>query len=429
MIVINATSPVPHLTTMLTGPLLQVESQILDNQTKIESWFRNQWRQTAAPFYASVDIRNSGYKISPVDTNLFPAGFNNLNPDFEALCIQAIQMAVERTGNQIERILLIPENHTRNMSYLENVLVLYNLISKAGFEVRIGSLLAELTETMTLSLKAGVDIQLIPITRDDNHISADGFKPDLILLNNDLSGGRPQILENLEQLVTPTLNLGWSDRLKSVHFSQYKKIAIEFSEQIGIDPWLIDPLFRNCGEINFMKREGNTCLESNVNALLSAIQVKYDEYSVDQKPYVVVKADSGTYGMGVMMAHSAEEILDLNRKDRTRMSKTKEGKLVTKVIIQEGVYTNETWGPEKIVAEPVVYMIDRNVVGGFYRVHARKGANENLNSPGMHFEPLAFDDCCVSPDKEQPPDAHPNRFYSYGVIARLGNLAAARETA
>ena len=91
MIVINATSPVPHLTTMLTGPLLQVESQILDNQTKIESWFRNQWRQTAAPFYASVDIRNSGYKISPVDTNLFPAGFNNLNPDFEALCIQAIR--------------------------------------------------------------------------------------------------------------------------------------------------------------------------------------------------------------------------------------------------------------------------------------------------------------------------------------------------
>lgn len=429
MIVINATSPVPHLTTMLTGPLLQVESQILDNQTKIESWFRNQWRQTAAPFYASVDIRNSGYKISPVDTNLFPAGFNNLNPDFEALCIQAIQMAVERTGNQTERILLIPENHTRNMSYLENVLVLYNLISKAGFEVRIGSLLADLTETMTLSLKAGVDIQITPITRDDNRISADGFEPGLILLNNDLSGGRPQILENLEQLVTPALNLGWSDRLKSVHFSQYKKIAIEFSEQIGIDPWLIDPLFRNCGEINFMKREGNTCLESNVNALLSAIQVKYDEYGVDQKPYVVVKADSGTYGMGVMMAHSAEEILDLNRKDRTRMSKTKEGKLVTKVIIQEGVYTNETWGPEKIVAEPVVYMIDRNVVGGFYRVHARKGANENLNSPGMHFEPLAFDDCCVSPDKEQPPDAHSNRFYSYGVIARLGNLAAARETA
>jgi glutamate--cysteine ligase len=46
----------------------------------------------------------------------------------------------------------------------------------------------------------------------------------------------------------------------------------------------------------------------------------------------------------------------------------------------------------------------------------------------MRFEPLAFDECCVSPDKELSPDAHANRFYTYGVIARLGNLAAARET-
>ena len=43
------------------------------------------------------------------------------------------------------------------------------------------------------------------------------------------------------------------------------------------------------------------------------------------------------------------------------------------------------------VAEPVVYMIDRYVVGGFYRVHTGRGMDENLNAPGMHFEPLAFD--------------------------------------
>jgi len=149
---------------------------------------------------------------------------------------------------------------------------------------------------------------------------------------------------------------------------------------------------------------------------------------VDQRPYIVVKADSGTYGMGVMMAYSAEEIIELNRKERTRMSTTKEGQKVTKVIIQEGVYTNETWGADKTVAESVVYMINKNVIGGFYRVHPRKSVSENLNSPGMQFEPLAFDDCCVSPDKDQSPDAHTNRFYTYGVIARLANLAAARET-
>jgi glutamate--cysteine ligase len=36
-------------------------------------------------------------------------------------------------------------------------------------------------------------------------------------------------------------------------------------------------------------------------------------------------------------------------------------------------------------------MIDRYVVGGFYRVNTERGRDENLNAPGMRFKPLAFD--------------------------------------
>ncbi|OAD21355.1 glutamate--cysteine ligase [Candidatus Thiomargarita nelsonii] len=111
------------------------------------------------------------------------------------------------------------------------------------------------------------------------------------------------------------------------------------------------------------------------------------------------------------------------------MSSTKEGQKISQVILQEGVYTFETWGSKKAVAEPVVYMIDHFVVGGFYRVHTTRGINENLNAPGMHFEPLAFINSCITPDQNMAPDADPNRFYAYGVIARLALLAAARELA
>jgi glutamate--cysteine ligase len=93
------------------------------------------------------------------------------------------------------------------------------------------------------------------------------------------------------------------------------------------------------------------------------------------------------------------------------------------------VYTFETWGEQAAVAEPVVYMIDHFVVGGFYRVHTGRGINENLNAPGMHFEPLAFVESCNTPDRTREPDAEPNRFYAYGVLARLALLAAARELA
>ena len=45
----------------------------------------------------------------------------------------------------------------------------------------------------------------------------------------------------------------------------------------------------------------------------------------------------------------------------------------------------------------------------------------------MHFEPLAFANPLNLPDQNREPDAEPNRFYAYGVIARLAMLAAARE--
>jgi glutamate--cysteine ligase len=78
------------------------------------------------------------------------------------------------------------------------------------------------------------------------------------------------------------------------------------------------------------------------------------------------------------------------------MSVIKEGLAVSQVIIQEGVHSYERVGSgkEEGVAEPVVYMIDRFVVGGFYRVHSGRGKDENLNAPGMHFEPLAFETSC-----------------------------------
>ncbi|MDX9716192.1 MAG: glutamate--cysteine ligase, partial [Thauera sp.] len=73
---------VPHLTTALTGPLLELERQFLDNATEIERWFRDQWQDHMPPFYGSTDLRNSGFKLAPVDLNLFPGGFNNLNDAF-----------------------------------------------------------------------------------------------------------------------------------------------------------------------------------------------------------------------------------------------------------------------------------------------------------------------------------------------------------
>jgi hypothetical protein len=55
------------------------------------------------------------------------------------------------------------------------------------------------------------------------------------------------------------------------------------------------------------------------------MRAKYREHGIDDKPYVVVKADAGTYGMGVMTVKDASEVIGLNRKQRNKMSVVKEG--------------------------------------------------------------------------------------------------------
>lgn len=416
---------VPHLTTALNGPLLDLEKRMLDAMPRIEHWFRGQWLEHASPFYASVDLRNAGFKLAPVDTNLFPGGFNNLNPDFQPLCVQAAMTAVEKVCPEAHRLLLIPENHTRNIYYLRNVAALHTILKQAGLDVRIGSLNAEITEPTTLDTQDGHHLLLEPVKRKGNRLVLEGFDSCAVLLNNDLSGGVPEILQNLEQNLIPPLHAGWATRRKSNHFAAYNRVAKMFAELLEIDEWLLNPYFETCSGIDFQARTGEDCLAGKVESLLARISEKYRQYGVDQEPFVIVKADAGTYGMGIMTVKSPDDMRDLNRKQRNKMSVVKEGLQVSEVILQEGVYTFESINDA--VAEPVVYMMDHYVVGGFYRVHTGRAIDENLNAPGMHFVPLAFEASCTLPDVSSAPDAAPNRFYAYGVVARLALLAAAIE--
>ena len=415
---------VPRLITALAGPLPDLERQLIASQNTTEHWLRGQWQDHAAPFYCSVDLRNSGFKIAPVDTNLFPGGFNNLNPDFRPLCVQAAMTAIEKACPDARGMVLIPENHTRNQHYLQNVVVLQTILRQAGINVRIGTLLRDITRPTEITLENGAKLKLEPLERRGNRLTVGGFDPCVIVLNNDLSAGTPDILKDLEQAVLPPLHAGWTVRRKSNHFHAYREVAEEFAQLIGIDPWLINPFFEKCGKINFQEKKGEECLEGYVTEILDDIRAKYREYGIKQDPFVIVKADAGTYGMGIMTVKDPSEVRGLNRKQRNKMAVVKEGLEVHEVMVQEGVYTHET--VDDAVAEPVVYMIDHFVVGGFYRVHTQRGQDQNLNAPGMQFKPLAFADPCSSPNPDDP-GCPPNRFYAYGVIARLALLAGSLE--
>jgi glutamate--cysteine ligase len=418
---------VPHLITALTGPINELEQRILDSMPAIERWFRLEWMEHTPPFYTSVDIRNAGFKLAPVDTNLYPGGWNNLTPEMLPLAVQAAMAAIEKICPEAKNLLVIPENHTRNTFYLSNVAQLQRIFHMAGLNVRVGSINPEIKKPTRIDLPGGESIVLEPVVRSRRRLGLKDFDPCTILLNNDLSAGPPGILEDLhEQYLLPPLHAGWSVRRKSRHFQSYEEVAKRFGKMLGIDPWLINPMFNKCGEVDFNESEGMECLRTNVDALLTKIRKKYKEYGINEKPFAIVKADNGTYGMGIMTVRDVKDLEQIGRKTKNKMSVVKDGQQVSEVIIQEGVLTAERIN--EAVAEPVVYMMDRYVVGGFYRVHAERGEDENLNAPGAHFVPLAFAESTRLPQPGQKPGASaPNRFYMYGVIGRLATVAASYE--
>jgi glutamate--cysteine ligase len=414
---------VPHLVTALTGPINELEQRILESTPVIERWFRLEWMEHTPPFYSSVDVRNAGFKLAPVDTNLFPSGWNHLTPEMMPLAVQAAMAAIEKICPEAKNLLLVPDSHS-DVFYLSNLLQLQRIFYQAGLNVRLGSLSNDIKAPTAIDLPGGESITLEPLIRSKRRLGLKHFDPCTILLNNDLAAGAPGILEDLhEQYLLPPLHAGWGIRRKSNHFKAYEEVAKRFGKLLGMDPWLITPMYALCDDVDFADDKGLDSLRGHTDALLGKIRRKYKEYGINEKPFVVIKADNSHPALGQL---TVRDVKDLDDSWYRARAQAVAGHTVGNVILQEGVLTHERINAA--VAEPVVYMMDRYVVGGFYRVHADRGTDESLNAPGASFVPLAFEHSAQLPQPGVKPGASvPNRFYMYGVIGRLAMLAAAYE--
>ena len=417
---------VPHLITALTGPINELEQRVLDSMPAIERWFRLEWMEHTPPFYSSVDVRNAGFKLAPVDTNLFPSGWNYLTQEMLPLGVQAAMAAIEKICPEARNLLVIPENGQPSNSYLANLAQLQRIFNMAGLNVRLGSIDPALKKPTSFELQNGERVTLEPVIRGKRRLGLKDFDPCTILLNNDLSAGVPGILEEVhEQYTLPPLHAGWSTRRKSTHFKCYEEVSKRLGKLLGVDPWLIHPLFDRCENVDLGAQASLACLQTQVDSVLTRVKRKYKEYGIKEKPFVVIKADHGTHPLGIVTVRDAKDMQALQERIQTLQSPQTPW-LAHDFMVQEGVQTQER--VNDAVAEPVIYMMDRYVVGGFYRVHAGRGIDENLNAPGAGFVPLAFEHSTQLPQPGVKPGASvPNRFYMYGVVGRLAMLAASYE--
>ena len=89
-----------------------------EGSEKIASWYRAKVKSLeeeniSLPIFSSFDFRDSGYKASIVDSNVFPSGFNNL--DLESQLYASTRFSNYLSSISPEKnVLIISENHTRN---------------------------------------------------------------------------------------------------------------------------------------------------------------------------------------------------------------------------------------------------------------------------------------------------------------------------
>lgn len=404
---------------------------------EVEAWLAEQWKGLVPAVYLSCDIRHSGFKIGVVDTNLFPAGFNNLCPSFSRQTSQAFHDYLDTHYPKAKKILIYAEEHTRNKYYLKNLMHLQALLDEAGRQVAIGvkgdfmsegTLKIAVDEAAITLLKASIHV--IPAAlggNDKNRLTVEGFDPDLILLNNDLSSGVPEILSTLAQPIIPPLSMGWHARRKSHHFGELQKLLADFAGHFELDPWLFTPLTDAIDGVDIDDETTLPPLAAKVDALLARISKKYAEYGITESPYVYVKSDVGTYGLGLLPVFSGDEILSLNRKKRGKLSSSKGNVKVSSYLIQEGIPTNDFYSGYPI--EPVIYVVGKKDVGGFFRIHESKNEWESLNSPGMSFSCLCLHKL-TEPHEEMFLDCQQkeNVVTLSRFLARMASLAAARES-
>jgi glutamate--cysteine ligase len=396
----------------------ELEQLLCQESDKINTWIDLAQSKLPQPLTSSVDIRESKVKFAPVDHNMYPAGFNNICKKDLLNSANVFRQAFDEINKDIKRVGLLPESHTKNKYYLDHLYSLKNTLELADYHVVLftpdSGLFEGISETsIELESFSGHKLVIHRAQVLNGHFegfeSNKNFNFDLVILNNDQSVPLPVDWSAIKTPVLPTPYVGWFRRQKIEHFKHYRDVANEFAAAFNIDSDLIQAHFTYVEDIDFNTKEGLDELGNEVDKLITTLPPKSS---------VFVKASQGTYGMGISVVSSGDEIKSMNRKSRNKMDVGKNSLKFTSVLIQEGVET--ILRCDDAPAEVTIYLVNGKSIGGFMRSNPLKGTQANLNAQGMLYRKF-----CISELRQN--NDHQIKEHVYSIIARLSTLAASRE--
>jgi glutamate--cysteine ligase len=396
-----------------------LHKKIVAQSDEVKAWFRSKSQNLDFPFYSSFDIRDSQYKVVPVDANIFPAGFNNIcNVDKESAVEIVEQFVDDHYGTSFKRVLVLTEEHTQNPYYWDNVWVIKEMLEGSGRQVKI-AIPRALPAPIEVKSASGHTMTVESAQREGGGVKIGDFVPQLIICNNDFSNEYEEWSKGLTTPMNPPSSLGWYRRRKDKFFSEYNRLVGEFCQVIDMDPWHFQVQTEVFPAFDVEDENSRLALSEHSQKVYERIRGEYKDHGIKSEPFLFVKNNAGTYGLGVIQVAHPDEIKSWNYKSRKKMKAAKGGREVSEVIIQEGVPT-VVQAEGGRTAEPCIYMVGCQLAGGFLRAHSEKGPEDSLNSPGAIYQKL-----CVSDLNVKMGDCPMEN--AYGWIARLGFLSIALE--
>ena len=376
------------------------------------------------PLTGSVDVRHceasaAGHpgrscRTVAVDTNRFPAGFNNVDPGDHGQLAAAFRSSPALQA--ADEIVVVHEGHTRMLVYHESVDALVAILQKAfPSKAILRCPLNELEERFGSVQRPGD--------------SATACPKQFFLLNADLSieadqegDGAPDAGAVAAHRLLPMMDrcMGWDVRSKAAHFGFLHPMLEQCCARLGV------PLASM--QASFAVSDADVCVANPRHREHMASLV--DRLAGATKaPNVFVKNDRGTYGLGLWAFSKGSELRKSNSNVLDKLSYARHGARATRFLLQEGVPSSLRCGPGERQGRPleiVLVCIRGRVCSYFARLGAGSSTSTgSLNVPGSSF--VRRQDFESSPEFAEAAELVRRHWGRYVLLGRAAMLAMARE--
>lgn len=400
---------------------------IKKNSYDVSAWFESHVKKIPVPLMMTITINDAGMKATPMGTQLFPMGIDNLCKTDQQNIPKLLKKYFKKYYADIpnfKKILLLTAVNHPNPYYYEHIRLLTQLFKKSGLKVQLGSL-EGIQQPVTVQTPSKKTLKIVPCTLQKKKLIADGVEPEFIYITYPFPHELTRKLAEVQQPMNPPLKiLSLQNRVKSKKSDYYtilNRLASDFAELIKVDPWLMKAEFQVEHHVNFDERSGIEKVADSADTLLNVLQMKYREYDVEKEPAVRIMNNAGTYGMGILSVHSTEELSKVYHRKKAKRAGGKGQSIVNDVIIQEEIPTSPLF--QKYTGETVIYLIGNEVAGGYIKTYGSDSKKKTLSRSEL-FLPI-----CLTSTTHTHPKKRADRKVNvlYSNLSRMGGIACGYE--